>query len=155
MKKVDAHMMYHLLKPEVPGEFGDNIDLDTSVHPPRVSVFHLSITDWLGDELLESFPCFAVTTALADKLTDAELTGFALADMEVTMSEEAYELMGDDAETPQLKWLQITGRPGHDDFGQTAKAHLVVSDRALETLRTHTLEHCVIQSWEPPSTESV
>src|SRR5690606_23050654 len=120
--------------PEVAGELGPNTDMDASVHPPRVSRLHYEIADWLGDDLLESFPCFVVTERLATELEKAGLDGFTLDDVQVTLSPEAEELL-EDVEIPTFKWLRVDGTAGEHDLGVTATAQLVVSDRALEVLR--------------------
>lgn len=138
-------MSYFVLEPEVAGGFGDGTVMDTSVEPPRVERLHYEIFGWLGDELLESTPCFVVAKTLAERLTAAGVTGFRLADVEVTADEQDEELMGESAPLPEFWWLQVTGQRGVDDFGLTDNASLVVSERALAVLRTGTLDNCDIE----------
>ena len=68
-------MHYFLLSPEVAGGLGPNTMMNRMVHPPEVSRLHYEMEGWLGDELLESFPCFIVTQRVADAIQDAHLTG--------------------------------------------------------------------------------
>ncbi|MCX9191955.1 hypothetical protein C3Y87_11110 [Carbonactinospora thermoautotrophica] len=139
-------MTYFLLEPEVAGELGPHTEMDTSVHPPRVHRLHYEITDWLGDELLESFPCFLISRRLGERAAAEGLTGFELADVEVTLSPEAEELLGD-VQLPEFRWLKVTGVAGSADFGLTAKAQLVVSERALDVLREGSLENCDVEEF--------
>lgn len=36
--------------------------MEATVHPPRVERLHYEFEDWLGDDLVESFPSFLVAT---------------------------------------------------------------------------------------------
>ena len=140
-------MKYYTLSPEVAGELSDHTEMDTTVHPPVVTRLHYEFSDWLGDELVESFPAFLISTALGEHAVQAGLSGFALADAERTVSDEAEELL--DGETiPEFCWLNITGRPAAEDFGQTPQARLVVSERALELLQQGSLNNCDIEDYE-------
>ena len=56
--------MYYFIEPEVAGGWGGNTIADTSVHPPKISKLHYQFDGWLGDDLLESFPCFIVSESL-------------------------------------------------------------------------------------------
>lgn len=145
-------MSFFLLEPEVAGGLGDNAILDSTVHPPHVTRLHYAIDDWHGDELLESTPCFIITQELGDKLVEAELTGFELADAEVTLSETGIELLGN-TELPKFRWFKVPGTAGTDDFGLTSDATLIASARALESLRTGDISGCDIEEWQHGPTE--
>ena len=73
------------LEPEVAGELGSGSLVDTSVHPPRVSKLTLMLSGWLGDELVETFPCYVVTESLGTALVSAGLTGFELDDVDIDL----------------------------------------------------------------------
>lgn len=120
--------------------------MDTGVHPPRVSVVHYVLTDWLGDDIIESFPCYLVTPRLATALESSGLTGFRFDAARVTISEEAADR--GITEKPDFRWLVITGRPGDDDFGVLANGQAVVSDEALQALQQYTLNNCDIAPYE-------
>jgi hypothetical protein len=138
-------MNYFLLEPEVAGELGDDTVMDASVHPPVVSRLQYVIQDWLGDELLESTPCFVVTEHLAGLIEAAGLSGHRFADADVVLGEDAEELAGESIDLPKWRWLQLTGRAEADDFGASANGSLVVSERALDVLRQGALGNCDIE----------
>ena len=80
------------LEPEVAGEIGDGTVMDTSLHPPEVSKLVYRMMSWLGDALLESFPCYVVTGAVAADLGSSELSGFVLDDVEIEVDRQFTEL---------------------------------------------------------------
>jgi hypothetical protein len=135
-------MRYLELCPEVAAlGLGDNTVMDKSVHPPIVSHLHYEIDVWLGDDLLEAFPCFIVTKHLADALADAHLTGYELRDVEISTSDMFNEL-DSNIQLPPFVWLHVTGEPGQDDLGLTGNATLVVSERTMSVLRTMQIDNC-------------
>jgi hypothetical protein len=136
-----------VLSPEVAGELGDNTIMNTSVHPPDVSHFHHRFEGRLGDELLEVFPCFLVSSALAKALEEARLVGFSLDDVEVSMSPEFQELYPGRT-LPEFRWLKITGKDRNADFWLTPDFRLEVSSRALKVLRKFKIAHAVIEAAE-------
>lgn len=128
-------MRYFSLQPEVPGGLGPNTVMDRSVHPPIVSRLHYVFDGWPGDELITSFPSYLVTEGLAAKLLAAGLTGFTVDDVEVTTSEEFRE-RHPGVQLPEYRWLKPTGVGGQDDFGTGERGRMVVSERALDVVRT-------------------
>jgi len=70
--------MFYYVEPETAGGLGDGTVMDTAVTPPYVSVLEYEFSGWMGDELLESFPCFVVTLNLARALKQNQFTGFTL-----------------------------------------------------------------------------
>jgi hypothetical protein len=94
---------------------------------------------WLGDSLVESFPCYVVTEALADRLA-ATFSGFALDDVETSASEQFRELHPRGV-LPKFRWLRVTGIAGVDDFGMASDHRLVVSQRALDLVRASGAAH--------------
>lgn len=142
-------MPYYELEPEVAGGLGENTVMDTTVHPPRVSRLEYEIHGWFGADLIESFPCFLVSSDLAQALADTDLRVFELRDVEVTITPEAEDLRNklNIRSFPHFQWLYVTGIAGQDDIGITSKASLVVSDRGLEFLRQFNLEGCDIEEY--------
>jgi len=130
---------HFIITPEVAGGLGPQTQMDTSVHPPVVSRLHYAFDGWLGDDLLEGFPCFIATRRLTESLLSAGLTGFSVADVEVTRSELFTDIYGD-RQLPEFRWLQISGLAGDHDFGQSSSG-LVVSDRCLRLIQTFTARH--------------
>jgi len=133
-----------VLSPEVAGELGEGTTMDSSVHPPRVSRFHHRFEGWLGDDLLEAFPCFLVSSALAKTLEEARLVGFSLDAVEVSVSPEFQELFPERS-LPEFRWLKITGGDRNADFWLTPDFRLEVSSRALEVLKKFKIAHAVIE----------
>ena len=141
-------MSFIVLGPEVAGGHGPKTLADRTVHPPRVARLHYELAGWLGDDLLESFPCFVVTARLADRLASVRLSGFRLDDVLITTSDEFKELYPARS-LPDFRWLKITGRPGVDDFGLTPDQRLVVSDAALAVLGTLQITHAEQSPYTP------
>lgn len=94
------------LEPEVAGELGAGSMLDLSVHPPRVSKLEYIIKGWLGDDLLETFPCYIVTTPLAQSLVAAQLSGLHLDNISIVISDEFRELYPN-RRIPDFRWLRV------------------------------------------------
>jgi hypothetical protein len=134
-----------VLSPEIAGELGDNTLLDSSRHPPAVFHLHHRFEGWLGDDLLEVFPCFLVSSALGAALEEASLAGFSLAEAEVSVSPEFKELHPD-CTLPEFRWLKITGGDRDADFRLTPGFRLEVSQRALEVLRKFNMAHAVVEA---------
>jgi hypothetical protein len=136
-------MDFYAIEPEVAGEFGEGTVMDTSVHPPRVSAVEYVITDWLSDDIIESFPCYLVTPRLAVGLEVSGLSGFRLDTAQVTLSDEAADF--GITQVPESRWLAVSGRPGADDFGLLANGQAIISEGALQALRAHTLDNCDVE----------
>jgi hypothetical protein len=139
-------MNYFEIEPEVAGSWGENTDADVSVHPPRVRNLHYKFDGWLGDSILESFPCFIVTSVAAAELEINNLKGFRLAPVEISTSETYREIYGD-KKLPPFKWLQVDGEAGTQDFGLHDNNILVVSCLALEILQKIGIKNCEIKEW--------
>jgi hypothetical protein len=138
-------MDFYAIEPEVAGELGEGTVMDTSVHPPRVSAVQYVITDWLGDDIIESFPCYLVTPRLATDLEASGLSGFRLDTAQVTLSDEAADF--GITEVPEFRWLVVSGRPGEDDFGVLGNGQAVISEEALQALQARTLDNCDIEPY--------
>lgn len=136
--------MRYLLEPEVAGELGPETEMDSSVHPPVVSRLQYEVHGWLGDDIVESFPCFVVTKRLGDLLTEAELTGFKLGSVDVVVSDETEDLADSTAVVPEFLWLQVDENQS-GDFGLDESGRLVVSERALDIMREVNLDNCDIE----------
>lgn len=141
-------MTFYSLQPEVAGGLGDGTVIDTTVHPPLVERLHYEFEDWLGDDLVESFPCFLVSEPLAVRLTAAGLGAFQLKDVAVTLTLGAEELLSDTA-FPNFCWLDVSGKAGRDDVGTTPTGLLVVSDQALAVLREFNINNCDVEPFQP------
>jgi hypothetical protein len=132
-------MRYFRLSPEVAGDWGDNIVVDVSTHPPVVSRLHFEFQVWLGDEIVQTFPCYLATDALARLVEMAGLSGVRFGPVEVSTS-PMFEQLYPGRALPVFRWMKVHGQPGIDDFGLRPDASLVVSESALSVLRTGQLE---------------
>lgn len=125
-------MKYHMVEPEVIVGMGDNTEMDSTQHPPVVSELHIELEDWLGDDLIENFPCYIVTDALAQGLQSKDFNGFEFSSMELTLGEyfrNNYQLS---KSLPDFHWLKVLGKANEDDFGMNDEMRLIVSARAWE-----------------------
>ena len=151
-----------LLHPEVAGALGDNTVVANRIQLESGSAIVREITHleyvfdgWLGDELLESYPCFIVTESLAADLTNANLLGLKLGSVEISIS-ETFEELYPGRNLPAFRRLmpqgevQITKKGKIRNWSQhdlclTERAELVVSKRCLDVLQRHQIEQCEVQ----------
>ena len=106
-------MNYFVLEPEVAGSLGPHTVMDRNSHPPVVAHLHYEFDGWLGDAIVESFPCFLVTEELWKRLSQAGALGALEAAAEVSTSSQFFEV-NPTVELPKYVWLQVTGRAGVD-----------------------------------------
>ncbi len=139
-------MRYYVLGPEVPGGLGErSVLINRPGTYPLVERLHFEFgPGTLGNDLMETYPVFMVTRALADALRATTLTGFALStDLEVSVDENVEELEPD-WPVPVIEWLRVSGLAGSDDFGLDETARLVVSEDALSALRRFKIDGCQV-----------
>lgn len=134
---------YFTLSPEVAGGLGERTVMDASVHPPRVQRLHYEMQGWLGDEFLESFPCFIVTARVKDTLIGFGASGCTFDSVEVSKS-STFEELYPERQLPTFFWLKVHGLAGADDLGLSEDHRLVVSKRVLEALKSFDLANCDI-----------
>ena len=139
-------MRFIRLTPDVPGDLGDRTQVDASTRPPGVLALHLDVTNWSGDDLVECFPCYAVTPRLAAALIRSGARGFELREMLTSVNPDQREV-NPDRRVPNFRWLYVSGRAGRDDAGLDAQGHLVVSDRLWALLQTYQLSACDNTPW--------
>lgn len=140
-------MKYYLLQPEVAGGFGENTVIDRSSGKMVVLKLHYVFDGWLGDVLLTSSPCLIATEDAMRKLQSIGATGVRFDEVEVTTSDLFQELYPN-RQLPRFVWLQINGRPGHDDFGVGRQYGVVVSERALEVLKSLGIANAIIKPFD-------
>jgi hypothetical protein len=127
-------MTFYVVEPEVAGGFGDHSVIDRSSGKMIVQKLHYQFDGWLGDELLESAPCYIASERMAHEIERAQLTGVRFDEVEVTTSDQFQELYPN-RQLPKFIWLKVEGKAGRDDFGIAPGLRLVVSERALELLK--------------------
>jgi len=141
-----SHMNYFFLEPEVAGELGKATVLDTTTHPPLVSKLYYQFSGWLGDVLLESFPCFIICADTASRLEKDSYTGLRFSEVETSTTPE-FDAMFPGRVLPKFRWLQVQGVAGSDDFGLASDHRLVVSEKALEKLRKFGIGHALVEDF--------
>ena len=131
-----------MVLPEVAGSLGPQSEIDRSRHPPVVTRLHYEFSGWSGDDLVETFPCFLVTQALADAIARSGMRGAEFDDVIVTKDPQ-FEMFQAEvaARLPRWRWLRILNGTGAADFSQDDKGRLIVSQEALELLRLFRLDH--------------
>ncbi len=138
--------MYYYIEPEVSGGLGENSVVDTSVHPPVVSKLHYQFDGWLGDDLLETFPCYIITEQLKDEIDSTGLSGCQFYGVEVTKSDQFDELYPG-KELPGFYWLKINGKAGKEDFGIADDHRLVVSEKTMLILKKNNIDQADIEEF--------
>ncbi len=136
--------MHFILEPEVAGGLGANTVMDRTSHPPQVMHLHYQFDGWLGDVLVESFPCFIVTRAAKEALIAAAVTGVQFGDVEVSTSDQFSEVCAG-VVLPEFVRLEAVGGAGSDDFGVVKDGRLVVSERALAVLQQFQLVNALVE----------
>ena len=130
---------------EVAGELAEGTEMDTSVHPPRVTRLHHRFGGWLGDDVVECVPCYLVTEGVANVLEGSALSGFELDDVEISKSPE-FDEMYPGRQLPRFRWLKITAtQPNEADFRIAQEARLELSDAALALLRGARIDQASIE----------
>ena len=141
-------MTYFVLEPEVAGGFGPATTGDLRARPPLIERFNYEFDTWLGDPILEAISTFIVTDRLKEALIEAQASGVAFGDVEVTKSGIFLDMNGDRT-LPAFSWLKITGQAGKDDFGLSMSRHLIVSERAMNLLKVFGLKYCEVSEYDP------
>jgi hypothetical protein len=128
--------VWYRVSPEVAGGLGDRTQMDSDVHPPRVHRLHYVFSGWLGDDIVESFPCFLATERLASAISTSGLRGAQFGEVEVSLDPQFESFFPETAASlPRWVWLRPTGRPGEDDFWLDDQARLHLSEEAYELVQ--------------------
>ena len=128
--------MYKIIEPEVAGSLGEQTQVDNSFFPPLIKNLHYEFDGWLGDDILESFPCYIVTESLRKGIENEQLTGIAFNEVLISKSETFLELYPN-RELPNFFWAKINGESNKDDFFIIEKKGLAVSERAYLLLQKY------------------
>lgn len=136
---------YYLLSPEVAGQLGENTVFDYSTTPAIVKKLHYEFDGWLGDDLLESTPCFICSDQLSEILKKYNLKGYLLDTCEISKS-DLFSDIYPERELPIFYWLKIVGENG-DDFKLSSNNSLLVSEEALNVLRKVNIKYCEIEEY--------
>lgn len=140
-------MTFYFVEPEVAGGFGSRTEIDKTSGKMKVLKLHHEFDGWLGDELLESTPCFIGTERLMNQIKFSRLTGLQFQDVKITTSDQFKDLYPE-CQLPNFFWFQVVGKPGCEDFGIAKDLRLVVSEKALMVLRLCSINHALITPLE-------
>lgn len=132
--------MFKIIEPEVSGGLGEDTKLDNSVHPPKVFNLHYQFDGWMGDDIVESFPCYIVTDDLKKSIENVKLTGIAFDFVKITKSDSFNELYPNQV-LPVFHWMKILGKASYDDFGMSEDHLLVVSEKAFNILKNYNIDN--------------
>ncbi len=140
-------MKFKYLEPEVSGGFGEGTKLDNSVYPPLVKELHYEFDGWLGNDIVESFPCFLVSEKLKNEIENNVLTGVLFSELTISVSSTFKELYPNKS-LPNFYWLKVFGKAGKDDFGLAKDYRLVVSAKTLHVLKPFNIKEADIQDFD-------
>lgn len=139
--------MPYYIEPDVAGEIGSESILETKAHPPIVHKLHFVFEGWLGDDIIETFPCFLVTEKLRKSLQQLGFSGIEFDDVKISKSATFREIYGDKT-LPKFVWAKITGnQSNNDDFFISQDHRLVVSDAAYAAISKFKIENAIIEDF--------
>ena len=131
---------FYELTPEVSGQLGEKTVINTKVHPPIVSKLDFVFDGWLGDDIIECFPCFLISENLKKKLEQVKLAGYIIDECELSIS-QLFMQVHPGLKLPKFYWFKITGQKDNADFWLSDKHNLIVSDAALNVLKSCNLSN--------------
>jgi len=138
--------MYTYIEPEVAGGLGNDTDIDNSVHPPKINKLHYEFADWLGDDIVETFPCYIVTKNLMLAIIKEGLTGVSFDILKITKSPEFINGFVD-LELADFHWMKINGVFGIDDFVIAVDYRLLISDKAKKLLNFFNINYAILEDF--------
>ena len=136
--------MFRFIEAEVAGGMGDKTVVDMSVHPPIVHKLDYQFEGWLGDDILETFPCYIVTDRLRQEIEKLALTGVSF-DNTVVSTSETFEKLYPSRILPKFYWLKVLGTPRKDDFGMAEDYKLMISDTVFTMLKNFNVSNASFQ----------
>lgn len=152
-------MKLFMIEPEVAGELGENTiyenydDVVNEGERAKISHLHFVFYGWLGDDILETTPCFLVSEKLKETIEKSDLSGYEFENIEVTLSEEFLEIYPD-VIVPSFYRLLPKGTIKVEDdkysdwdnmdFSVTEKDYLVVSEKVMDLLKNFQIENADI-----------
>lgn len=140
-------MRYFYIEPEVSGELGDGTVMDTTVHPPKVDKLNYQFGSWLGDDLIESFPCYIVSERLAEKMKEGDFSGFVLDEVMVTKSQD-FDEVSTIKHLTKFYWLKVNGKPFKNDISISDDHRLLVSEKLFKLIRSFNLNYADVEIFE-------
>ena len=136
---------FYIVEPEVAGGWGRNTEFTRRPGQPTiVRKLHYLFEGWLGDDLLETAPCYIATERLTAGIKRSRFTGVEFSPVEISKSEQ-FEDLYPNRELPKFLWLKAEGIPLRDDFAMTRDLQLIVSKRALDVIGNFQISHAIVK----------
>jgi hypothetical protein len=149
-------MKFFRLDPFTVGSLGDNtVHEGWSDRPLKISKLEIVLDAWPDDDLVEAdMYGYAGTQRLADAIKIGGFTGVEYDHVDVEEGDQFWIRKNEHpGETvPELLWFKFVGQAGIDDFGLIdgpGSFSLVVSERALATLKSFNFMKCRIKDFDP------
>ena len=148
-------MRLYMLEPEVAGEIGENTVYDNRYlsSDKQISKLHFEFFGWLGDDIIESTPCFLVSEKLKQKIEESDLTGYKFQNAEISFSDEFNEIYPN-RKIPVFYRLipegKVAIKENHftewtgEDFLVSEKSYLVVTEKAYDVIKKFNINNCDI-----------
>jgi hypothetical protein len=138
--------MHRSVRPEVAGGFGEQTELDFSVSPPDVVKLNYEFSGWLGDDILETYPCFIVTERLRVQVEEAGLTGMHF-DSVVISKSEIFDELYPGRELPAFYWAKVVGDESDDFLIDRSSGVLLISEKAFGIISKCCVDNAVLGEW--------
>lgn len=153
---------FYLLEPEVSGGLGQQTviinydDLKKGLAKiPNVIQLEYVFDDWLGDDLIETTPCFIITEELSTKIKSTNLTGYSFDKVLISKSDLFKQIHQEDFRLPDFLWLKVLGSVklndnwkiiqwSGQDFCSDERGRLIVTEKCLTTLTQGKMQNCDI-----------
>lgn len=147
-------MKYYVIYPEVAGELGEKSEIiyESGKIKDVVSLEYV-FTGWQGDEILTTHPCFIITENMKNSIIMAKLKGAKIENIKIAFSEEFIELYGK-IDVPNFFRIKPTDLYEKNidnldnDFYYNRYKDLVISEKALEVIKKHKIDMCLIEEIE-------
>jgi hypothetical protein len=136
--------MFRIIEPEVPGGIGIETELDNSTHPPLITKLHIEFEGWLGNDILEIFPCFLISEELKIKISNAALTGINF-DQVIVSKSQRFDEVYPNKQLPTFYWAKINGQLEKNDFAIDDENCLVISELAFRILSEFNIANALIE----------
>ena len=141
-------MKFFKLKPEVPGRLAPESIKAKKEKKHDFQEVHFIFENGPVADIVQSLGFHLVTSHLREKLERANLTGFEFRSCRTSKGEQFDIASPGYGELPAFSWLEITGEGGIDDFGITGGWTAVVSEKALEVLKSASLKDCRVMEYQ-------
>lgn len=142
--------MHYSLEPEVPGELLPGTNIDNTCRPPLISSLAVIFEGWLGDDLLEIYPCFFVTDRLRRALEHHRVPGCQFESFSLQLG-DGFPLSASGTQFWRL-WPIADNQVSGISLGD--RGQLLASEGAVKVLTQWGLKYCDISPTEAPQSRA-